>query len=76
MTVDIDWNNLGFGILKTKSFIQFAWRDGEWDSGLLVSALLGSALGLFQFLAIHFISNIISILFGTISILFGTYSSP
>lgn len=38
MTVDIDWNNLGFDIIKTKSFIQFTWKDGSgWDQGKLVS---------------------------------------
>lgn len=53
MTVDIDWNNLGFDIIKTKSFIQFTWKDGSgWDSGKLVSLAFLYSLKVLQNVAI------------------------
>ena len=32
----IDWENLGFNIMETNSFLKFIWRDGNWDDGELV----------------------------------------
>jgi branched-chain amino acid aminotransferase len=33
----IDWNNLGFDIIKTKSYIKYTWRNGEWSDAELVN---------------------------------------
>ncbi len=35
--VDIDWSNLGFGYMQTRSHIRYTWRDGAWDEGVLVN---------------------------------------
>jgi branched-chain amino acid aminotransferase len=37
MMVDLDWNSLGFSYRDTRSHIRYTWRDGEWDSGELVT---------------------------------------
>ena len=34
---DLDWANLGFGYLKTDKNIRYTWKEGAWDSGVLVS---------------------------------------
>ncbi len=34
--MEIDWKNLGFGYMKTKSHIKFCWKDGKWDNGSLI----------------------------------------
>lgn len=34
--VNIDWNNLGFKYMDTDCHIKYSWRDGAWDSGVLV----------------------------------------
>lgn len=34
--VNLDWNNLGFGYIKTNCHIQYHWKDGKWDNGKLV----------------------------------------
>jgi branched-chain amino acid aminotransferase len=36
MAVNIDWNQLGFSYMQTKSHIRFVWRDGKWNAGELV----------------------------------------
>ncbi len=33
--VDIDWENLTFSYIKTKSHIRYSYRNGEWDDGEL-----------------------------------------
>lgn len=36
--LDSDWNNLGFGLIETKSHIEYTWKAGQgWDAGVLVS---------------------------------------
>ena len=30
---DIDWENLGFDYVETKSVIMYNWKDGKWDEG-------------------------------------------
>jgi len=37
VSVNIDWKNLGFRYLQTNSHVKYIWRDGEWDSGELVT---------------------------------------
>lgn len=32
----IDWENLGFNIMETNSYLKYVWKDGKWDSGELV----------------------------------------
>lgn len=34
--VNIDWKNLGFKYMDTACHIEYVWRDGAWDSGVLV----------------------------------------
>ena len=38
MKKEIDWSNLGFGYMQTKSHIAYTWKDGEWDEGKLVES--------------------------------------
>lgn len=33
---DLDWNNLGFGYIKTDLRYVSHWKDGKWDEGKLV----------------------------------------
>ena len=33
----INWDNLGFDYVSTKSFIRYIWKDGKWDQGTLLS---------------------------------------
>jgi branched-chain amino acid aminotransferase len=33
MTNNIDWNNLGFSIHKTKSYLKYTWKNGTWNQG-------------------------------------------
>ena len=33
--MDIDWQNLGFTYMQTRSHIRYTWRNGAWDSGEL-----------------------------------------
>lgn len=33
---DIDWSNLGFAYMPTRSHIRYTWKDGAWDKGVLV----------------------------------------
>lgn len=35
--VTIDWANLGFAYMKTRSHIRYTWKDGAWDKGELVT---------------------------------------
>lgn len=35
--VDIDWSQLGFAYMPTRSHIRYTWKDGEWDAGVLVN---------------------------------------
>ncbi|KAL2912051.1 hypothetical protein HK105_208480 [Polyrhizophydium stewartii] len=32
----IDWDKLGFDIVRTRSYAEYTWRDGAWDAGVLV----------------------------------------
>lgn len=34
---DIDWSNLGFAYMPTRSHIRYTWKDGAWDAGVLVN---------------------------------------
>lgn len=34
---NIDWANLGFKYMDTRSHIRYTWRDGAWDEGRLES---------------------------------------
>ena len=34
---EIDWDNLGFAYVQTRSHIRYTYRDGAWDSGELHS---------------------------------------
>lgn len=33
----LDWKNLGFGFIETKSHLVHTWKDGKWDDGVLTS---------------------------------------
>ncbi|KAI8847331.1 aminotransferase [Chytridium lagenaria] len=35
-TTSIDWPNLGFAYVQTRSHIKYTWRSGTWDEGVLV----------------------------------------
>ncbi|MEG2724830.1 MAG: branched chain amino acid aminotransferase, partial [Kiritimatiellia bacterium] len=35
--VKIDWSNLGFAYMPTRSHIRYVWKDGAWDDGELVN---------------------------------------
>ena len=35
--VDIDWKNLGFSYMPTRSHIRYTWKNGAWDGGELVN---------------------------------------
>lgn len=34
---NIDWQSLGFNYMDTRCHIRYAWRDGAWDKGELVT---------------------------------------
>ena len=34
---NIDWKNLGFDIIPTKSFIRYEYSQGSWDKGALLT---------------------------------------
>lgn len=36
MSINIDWNNLGFSYMKTDLRYISRWKDGKWDDGALV----------------------------------------
>ncbi|MGN0844516.1 MAG: branched-chain amino acid aminotransferase [Kiritimatiellia bacterium] len=36
MSVNLDWNNLGFQYRDTACHIEYVWKDGKWDAGTLV----------------------------------------
>eukprot|EP00927_Polykrikos_kofoidii_P039011 TRINITY_DN33451_c0_g1_i1.p1 TRINITY_DN33451_c0_g1~~TRINITY_DN33451_c0_g1_i1.p1 ORF type:complete len:350 (+),score=64.64 TRINITY_DN33451_c0_g1_i1:86-1135(+) len=36
-TAKLDWATLGFGVVDTHSHFKMVWKDGEWDSGELVT---------------------------------------
>ncbi len=36
MSVDINWDELGFSYMDVKCHIRYVWRDGQWDGGTLV----------------------------------------
>ncbi|KAJ3211291.1 hypothetical protein HDU67_004633 [Dinochytrium kinnereticum] len=36
-TSSIDWPNLGFAYVKTRSHIKYTWRNGKWDEGYLIN---------------------------------------
>jgi branched-chain amino acid aminotransferase len=36
MAKNIDWNNLGFGYVKTNGMFVATWKDGSWDEGAIV----------------------------------------
>jgi branched-chain amino acid aminotransferase len=38
MTKEIDWKNLGFGYMQTKSHIVYTWKNGSWNQGELVQS--------------------------------------
>lgn len=34
----IDWANIGFGFIQTKSFIKYTWNEASgWDNGQLLT---------------------------------------
>lgn len=35
--VNIDWSQLGFSYMPTRSHIRYTWKDGAWDGGVLVN---------------------------------------
>ncbi len=35
--VDIDWSQLGFAYMPTRSHIRYTWKNGAWDAGELVT---------------------------------------
>ena len=35
--VEIDWSNLGFAYMPTRSHIRYTWKNGTWDGGTLVN---------------------------------------
>ena len=37
MTKEIDWNNLGFGYVKTDYRYVSNYKDGSWDEGTLTT---------------------------------------
>lgn len=34
---DIDWESLGFSYMPVRSHIKFTWKDGAWDTGVLLN---------------------------------------
>ncbi len=34
-TINIDWENLGFSYIQTKSHIRYSYKNGEWNKGYL-----------------------------------------
>ncbi len=36
MSVNIDWDQLGFSYMNTRCHIRYVWRDGQWDGGTLI----------------------------------------
>jgi branched-chain amino acid aminotransferase len=36
--MNIDWNNLSFQFMPTKSNIRFSWKDGQWSPGRLCAS--------------------------------------
>ena len=37
MSVDLDWNNLGFKYRDTAGHVEYVWKDGKWDAGTFVA---------------------------------------
>lgn len=38
MSKDINWENLGFSYLQADCHIEYTWKDGQWDNGVLVES--------------------------------------
>ena len=46
---DIDWNNLGFGYVKTDKRYVSNFKDGAWDDGALIDDDMITIAGVFQY---------------------------
>eukprot|EP01052_Picozoa_sp_SAG31_P032077 SAG31_NODE_3476_length_4230_cov_3.514645_5_plen_280_part_00 len=48
-SADLNWDTMLFDYVPTKSHIEYTWKDGEWDGGVMKSS---------PFVEVHIMSNV------------------